>query len=63
MRRWSLLLDLALLAASISVSGPVGDGVRAIGIIVAGILGGLVVFVAAVFTVAILDQRKPPYPV
>ena len=63
MRRWSLLLDLALLAASIGVSGPVGDGVRAIGVIVVGILGGLVVFVAAVFTVALLEQRRPPYPI
>ena len=63
MKRWSLLLDLALLAASIGVSGPVGDGVRAIGVIVVGILGALVVFVAAVFAAALISQREPPYPV
>ena len=61
--RWSLLLDLAMLAASLSVGGPVANGVRAIGLIVVAILGGLVVFVAAVFAVGIIDQRKPPYPV
>jgi hypothetical protein len=56
-------VDLALLAASIGVSGPVGDGVRAIGVIVVGILGALVVFVAAVFAAALISQREPPYPV
>jgi hypothetical protein len=27
------------------------------------VVGALVVFVAAVFAVALLDQRKPPYPI
>jgi hypothetical protein len=63
LRPWSLLLELAMLAASLGTAGPIADGVRAIGLIVVAIVGALVVFVAAVFAVAILDQRKPPYPI
>jgi hypothetical protein len=60
--RLTLLLELAMLAASLGGAGPVADGVRVIGLIVVGVLGALVVFVAAVFTVGILHQRQPPYP-
>jgi hypothetical protein len=62
LRRWSLLLDLAMLAASLAAGGPVAAGVRAIGLIVVAMVGGLVVFVAAVFAVGVLGQRQPPYP-
>jgi hypothetical protein len=62
LRRWSLLLELAMLAASLGTGGPVADGVRAIGLIVVAVLGALVVFVAAVFAAGILAQRQPPYP-
>ena len=62
LRHWSLLLDLAMLAASLGAGGPVADGVRAVGLIVVAMVGALVVFVAAVLTVGILDQRRPPYP-
>jgi len=55
------VLELAMLAASIATGGPIPDGVRTIGLIVMALLGALVVFVAAVFAVAVLDQRKPPY--
>jgi hypothetical protein len=58
---WTLLLELAMLAASFRAGGPIADGVRVIGLIVVGMVGALVVFVAAVFAVGILDQRKPPY--
>ena len=61
-RRWSLLLELAMLAASLGTGGPVADGVRAIGLIVVAMVGALVVFVAAVFAVGVLAQRQPPYP-
>jgi hypothetical protein len=61
--RWALLLDLAMLAASVGTASPIADGVRTIGLIVVAILAALVVFVAAVFAVALLDQRKPPYAV
>ena len=60
--RWALLLELAMLAASLGTGGPIADGVRAIGLIVVAIVGGLVVFVAAVFAVGVLEQRQPPYP-
>jgi hypothetical protein len=60
--RWALLLELAMLAASLGTGGPVAHGVRVIGLIVVGVVGALVVFVAAVFTVGILAQRQPPYP-
>jgi hypothetical protein len=61
-RRWSLLGELAMLAASLGAGGPVADGVRALGLIVVTMLGALVVFVAAVFAVVVLAQRQPPYP-
>jgi hypothetical protein len=59
--RWALLLEVAMMAASLTTGGPIADGVRTIGLIVVAIVGALVVFVAAVFAVALLDQRKPPY--
>jgi hypothetical protein len=62
LRHGSLLLDLAMLAASLGAGGPVADGVRAIGLIVVAMVGALVVFVAAVFAAGLLDQRRPPYP-
>jgi hypothetical protein len=62
LRRWSLLLELAMLAASLGAGGPVSDGVRVVGLVVVAMLGGLVVFVAAVFAVGVLARRQPPYP-
>ena len=62
LRRWSLLLELAMLAASLGSGGPVADGVRAIGLVVVAMVGALVVFVAAVFAAGLLAQRQPPYP-
>jgi hypothetical protein len=61
--RYALLLELAMLAASLGTAGPIADGVPAIGLIVVAIIGALVVFVAAVFAVALLGQREPPYPI
>lgn len=62
LRPWSLLLELAMLAASLGTGGPVADGVRAVGLVVVAMVGTLVVFVVAVFAVGILSQRQPPYP-
>jgi hypothetical protein len=62
LRQWSLLLDLAMLAASLGAGGPVADGVRVVGLIVVAVVGALVVFVAAVFAIGVLAQRQPPYP-
>jgi hypothetical protein len=60
-RRLSLLLDLALLAASLVTGGPVADGIRTIAVLMAAIVGGLVVFCAVVLTIAVVQQRTPPY--
>jgi hypothetical protein len=62
LRHWSLLLDLAMLAASLGAAGPVADGVRAVGLIVVAMVGALAVFMAGVLAVGMLSQRQPPYP-
>jgi hypothetical protein len=51
-----------MLAASVGTADPIANDVRAIGLIVAAIIGALVVFVAAVFAIGLLQQRRPPYP-
>jgi hypothetical protein len=60
--RWSLLVELAMLAASLPGAGPMAAGVRVIGLIIVAILGALIVFVAAVLAAGLLAQRRPPYP-
>ena len=60
-RALSLLLDLVLLAASLVTGGNVGNGIRTIAVLVAAVVGGLVIFVAAVLTMAVVQQRQPPY--
>jgi hypothetical protein len=62
-KRFSLLVDLLLLAASITTGGPVGEQVRTICVLVAAVVGGLAVFCAVVLTIGVLEQRKPPYPI
>jgi len=60
-RLFGLLLDLAMLAASLVTGGPVADGIRAVAVVVAAVVGGLVVFCAVVLTVGVVAQRQPPY--
>jgi len=59
--RWGLVLELATLAAGLAVGGPVADGIRVIGLIVAGVVGALVIFCAVVLTLGVIEQRRPPY--
>ena len=59
----AVVFELAMMAASLGGNGSVADGVRIVAVVVVAALGALVVFVAAVFAVAVLDQRKPPYPI
>jgi hypothetical protein len=59
---WTLLLELAMLVASLGTGGPVADGIRAVGLVVVAMVGALVVFVVAVFAAGVLAQRQPPYP-
>jgi hypothetical protein len=60
-RALSLLLDLLLLAASLVTTGPINRGLLTVAVLVAAVCGGLVLFVAVVFTVAVVQQRQPPY--
>jgi hypothetical protein len=62
LRALGLVIDLLLLVAGVVTGGPVAEGVRAVLVVVVAILGGLVVFVAGVFAVALVGQRQPPYP-
>lgn len=61
-KRLSLLLDLLLLAASLTTGGPVGPQIQLIAVMVAAVVGALAVFCAVVLTVGIVGQRQPPYP-
>jgi hypothetical protein len=58
----AVVFELAMMAASLGGNGSVADGVRIVAVVVVAALGALVVFVAAVFAVALLEQRRPPYP-
>jgi hypothetical protein len=54
-------LDLVTVAGALEGISP--GSARGLVLVVVAILGALVVFVAAVLTVAVLDQRKPPYSI
>jgi hypothetical protein len=59
---FGLMVDLALLGASLTIGGPIPDAVRAIGIIVCAVCGSLVIFAATVLTIGIVTTvRQPPY--
>jgi hypothetical protein len=62
-RALAIVFELATLAASLGGTGPLADSVRTVAVVVVAALGALVVFVAAVFALGVLDQRKPPYPI
>ena len=62
LRGLGLLLDLVLLAASLATGGPIGDGIRAVAVIVAATVGGLLIFCAVVLALGVIAQRQPPYP-
>jgi hypothetical protein len=60
-RALGFLLELVMLAAGLATGGPVADGIRAIAVVVAAVVGALVIFCAVVLTVAVCGQRQPPY--
>jgi hypothetical protein len=61
-RRLGFLVELVMLAASLTTGGGnVADGIRAIAVVVAAVVGALVIFCAVVLTVAVCGQRQPPY--
>jgi hypothetical protein len=60
-KRFGLLLDLLLLATSLAGGGPIAVQLRIISLVVASMVGALTVFCAVVLTIAVLQQRQPPY--
>ena len=57
-----VVLELAMLAASLRGAGPLAESIRVVAMVVVAALGALVMFIATLFAVALLDQRRPPYP-
>jgi hypothetical protein len=53
-------LDLVTIAGALDGIG--AASLRATVLILVAVVGAVLVFVAAVFTVGILSQRQPPYP-
>jgi hypothetical protein len=53
-------LDLATIAGALDGIAP--GSARALVLVLVAVVGAVLLFVAAVFTVALLDQRQPPYP-
>jgi hypothetical protein len=62
LKRLGIILDLLLLAASLTGGGPIAAQLRMITLVVASVVGALAVFCAVVLTVGIAGQRQPPYP-
>jgi hypothetical protein len=54
-------LDLVTIAGALESIAP--GSARGLVLVLVAVVGAVLVFVAAVFVVALLDQRKPPYPV
>jgi hypothetical protein len=53
-------LDLATVAGALEGIAP--GSARGLVLVLVAVVGAVLVFVAAVLTVAVLDQRQPPYP-
>jgi hypothetical protein len=53
---------VVFLLASLATGGPGAAGVRVVAVIVAAAVGVVIVFCAVVLAVALVDQRRPPYP-
>jgi hypothetical protein len=56
-----LLAALDLVTVAGALEGIAPGSARGLALVLVAILGAVLVFVAAVFAVAVLDQRKPPY--
>ena len=55
--------ELAALVAGIINAGPIADGARTVALVAAVLLGTAVVFVIVVWTIGVLANREPPYPI
>ena len=54
-------LDMATIAGALEGIAP--GSARGLVLVLVAVVGAVLVFVAALFTVALLAQRQPPYPV
>lgn len=61
-KTFGLLLDLLLLAASLTTGGGIGTGIRTIAVLCVAVAAGLVVFSAVVLAIGLWSQSAPPYP-
>jgi hypothetical protein len=57
-----LLAALDLVTVAGALEGIAPGSARGLVLVVVAVLGAVLVFVAAVLTVGVLDQRQPPYP-
>jgi hypothetical protein len=58
-----LLAALDLVTVAGALEGIATGSARGLVLIAVAMLGAVLIFVAALFVVALLDQRKPPYPI
>jgi hypothetical protein len=56
-----LLAALDLISVAGALEGIAPGSARGLVLVLVAIVGAVLVFVAAVFAVAVLDQRRPPY--
>ena len=57
-----VLLDLLLLAASLSTDARLDDSIRIVGLVVAGTALALAFVLLILLAVLLVDQRREPYP-
>ena len=57
-----LLLDLLLLAASLSTDARLDDALRIVGLVVAGVALALAFVLLILLAILLADQRREPYP-
>jgi hypothetical protein len=56
-----LVIDLLLLAISLPTGGKLGDALRVLALVIAGVAVALALFLLILLTVVLVDQRRPPY--
>jgi hypothetical protein len=61
-RAVGLLIDLLLLAVSLGSRGSLDDGIRIVGLAIAGTAFALALALMILLAILLIDQRRPPYP-
>ena len=57
-----LFVDLLFFAVSLSTAGKLGDALRIVALVVAGVAVALALALCVLMAVLVIDQRRPPYP-